>query len=101
MVVGTGLESVLGVFQTELPEGKGNLADGCLRQEDPSRIVCRIPPVGGDGYRQMSESDVDLLQRYRRERSEEAFSEIVRRHVTLAHSAALRQVRLPQLAARL
>ena len=98
MMVRTRLESVAGVFQTELPEGKGNLADDGLRQEDPSRIVCRIPPVGDDGYRQMSESDIELLARYRRERSEEAFSEIVRRHLALVHSAALRQIRHPQLA---
>ena len=98
MMVRTRLESVAGVFQTELPEGKGNLADGGLRQEDPSRIVCRIPPVGDDGYRQMSESDIELLARYRQDRSEEAFSEIARRHLALVHSAALRQVRLPQLA---
>ncbi len=98
MMVRTRLESVAGVFQTELPEGKGNLADGGLRQEDPSGIICRIPPVGDDGYRQMSESDIELLARYRRDRSEEAFSEIVQRHLALVHSAALRQVRLPQLA---
>lgn len=61
-------------------------------------IVCRIPRSGGDGYRQMSESDIELLARYRRDRSEDAFSEIVRRHLALVHSAALRQVRLPQLA---
>ncbi len=46
----------------------------------------------------MSESDIELLGRYRRDHSEEAFSEIVRRHLALVHSAALRQVRLPQLA---
>jgi RNA polymerase sigma factor (sigma-70 family) len=43
-------------------------------------------------------SDLDLLGRFARENSQEAFSEIVRRHLDLVYSAALRQVRSPQLA---
>jgi RNA polymerase sigma factor (sigma-70 family) len=43
-------------------------------------------------------SDLDLLQQFARENSPDAFREIVRRHVDLVYSAALRQVRSPQLA---
>src|SRR4051812_44178052 len=46
----------------------------------------------------MAETDLQLLARYARENAEEAFAEIVRRHVGLVHSAALRQVRSPELA---
>jgi RNA polymerase sigma factor (sigma-70 family) len=46
----------------------------------------------------MTETDRQLLERYARDRSEEAFAEIVRRHLNLVYSAALRQVRQPQLA---
>jgi RNA polymerase sigma factor (sigma-70 family) len=42
--------------------------------------------------------DLDLLQRYARDRDEDGFSELVRRHLNLVYSAALRQVRSPQLA---
>jgi RNA polymerase sigma factor (sigma-70 family) len=43
-------------------------------------------------------SDLDLLRRFTRENSQDDFTEIVRRHVNLVYSAALRQVRSPQLA---
>ncbi len=43
-------------------------------------------------------SDLELLKRYTCDRAEDAFAEIVRRHVNLVHSAALRQVRSTQLA---
>jgi RNA polymerase sigma factor (sigma-70 family) len=43
-------------------------------------------------------SDLDLLRQFVRENSQDAFTEIVRRHVNLVYSAALRQVRSPQLA---
>lgn len=46
----------------------------------------------------MTATDLELLEEYAREGSEEAFAEIVRRHLDLIHSAALRQVRAPQLA---
>src|SRR6185436_6050006 len=46
----------------------------------------------------MSETDLELLERYSRHQAEDAFAEIVRRHLDLVHSAALRQLRSPQLA---
>jgi RNA polymerase sigma factor (sigma-70 family) len=46
----------------------------------------------------MSETDLQLLTRYASQRAEDAFTEVVRRHVDLVHSAALRQVRSPELA---
>jgi RNA polymerase sigma factor (sigma-70 family) len=46
----------------------------------------------------MSDTDLELLARYTRNHAEEAFTEIVRRHIDLVFSAALRQVRSTQLA---
>jgi len=46
----------------------------------------------------MSDTDLKLLKRYIHDSAEDAFAEIVCRHVGLVHSAALRQVRSPQLA---
>jgi len=46
----------------------------------------------------MSATDLQLLARYTRDCAEDAFAELVRRHLDLVHSAALRQVRSPQLA---
>jgi RNA polymerase sigma factor (sigma-70 family) len=43
-------------------------------------------------------SDHDLLRAFAHDRSQLAFSELVRRHVDLVYSAARRQVRSPQLA---
>jgi RNA polymerase sigma factor (sigma-70 family) len=43
-------------------------------------------------------SDLDLLGQYAHNGAQDAFTEIVRRHVDLVYSAALRQVRSPQLA---
>jgi RNA polymerase sigma factor (sigma-70 family) len=58
--------------------------------------------VGLAGWRRYTfkrmTSDLDLLRRFARENSQDAFTEIVRRHVNLVYSAALRQVRSPQLA---
>ena len=45
-----------------------------------------------------TQSDRELLARYTRHQAEDAFTEIVRRHLALVFSAALRQVRSPQLA---
>ena len=49
-------------------------------------------------YFQSMTSDLDLLRRFARDNSQDAFAEIVRRHLDLVYSAALRQVRSPQLA---
>src|ERR1700723_588890 len=46
----------------------------------------------------MRDTDLQLLRRYTRQKAEEAFTEIVRRHLDLVFAAALRQVRSPQLA---
>src|SRR3954463_7307794 len=46
----------------------------------------------------MSDTDLELLARYARDHAEDAFAEIVRRHIDLVHSAALRQVRSSHLA---
>jgi RNA polymerase sigma factor (sigma-70 family) len=46
----------------------------------------------------MDETDLQLIAQYARENSQDAFAEIVRRHIGLVHSAALRQVRSPELA---
>src|SRR3954465_12669111 len=53
---------------------------------------------GDDTLMTMIESDLQLLARYARHHAEEAFAELVRRHLNLVFSAALRQVRSPQLA---
>ena len=47
----------------------------------------------------MSElSDIELVKAYASERSEEAFRELVARHVDWVYSAAMRQLRNPHLA---
>src|SRR5262245_20145703 len=43
-------------------------------------------------------SDIELLDAYASQRSEEAFRELVARHVDLTYSAAIRQLRNPHLA---
>jgi len=44
------------------------------------------------------ERDLQLLARYVRDQAEDAFAVIVRRHIDLVFSTALRQVRSPELA---
>src|SRR5688572_23898837 len=61
-------------------------------------IFWRIPRVGPDMFPDMSDTDMELLARYARQHAEDAFAELVRRHLGLVYSAALRQVRSPQLA---
>jgi len=46
----------------------------------------------------MKMSDLDLVLQYARQRSEEAFATLVKRHLDLVYSVALRQVKSPQLA---
>ena len=43
-------------------------------------------------------NDLDLLRQFAHDRAQDAFTEIVRRHVNLVYSAALCQIRSPQLA---
>jgi len=43
-------------------------------------------------------SDLDLLGQFARGKSQDAFTALVQRHLNLVYSAALRQVRSPQLA---
>jgi DNA-directed RNA polymerase specialized sigma24 family protein len=43
-------------------------------------------------------TDIELLDAYARDRSEEAFRELVARHVDFIYSAAMRQLRNPHLA---
>ena len=63
-----------------------------------AQIPWRIPWVRSDMLPDMSDTDLELLARYTRQHAEDAFAEIVRRHLGLVYSAALRQVRSPQLA---
>ena len=49
-------------------------------------------------YLETMTSDLELLQNYADRNSEEAFAELIRRHLDLVYSAALRQARSPQLA---
>src|SRR5882672_2508426 len=46
----------------------------------------------------MTATDLNLLKQYARQNSEEAFATLVHRHLDLVYSAAIRQVRSPQLA---
>jgi len=46
----------------------------------------------------MTANDLDLLRQFARDQSQDAFTALVNRHVNLVYSAALRQVRSPQLA---
>src|SRR5271169_6075350 len=46
----------------------------------------------------MTPTDLDLLRDYAEKHSEPAFADLVQRHLNLVFSAALRQVRSPQLA---
>jgi RNA polymerase sigma factor (sigma-70 family) len=62
------------------------------------KIPWRIWQVGSDNLADMSDTDRELLARYVREDAEDAFADLVHRHLGLVYSAALRQVRSPQLA---
>src|SRR6266542_2138621 len=59
---------------------------------------CRISNPRADMLVMMTTSDLDLLKEYTGRNSGEAFATLVKRHLNLVYSAALRQVRSPQLA---
>lgn len=63
-------------------------------------LICFLsdPVFGSDILLNMGETDLQLLTRYAQDRVEDAFAELVRRHLDLVHSAALRQVRSRELA---
>src|SRR3954453_9062504 len=74
---------------------------GLKRWSGIHRIIsCRINEVGGDillKTMNTTASDLELLEEYTRQNSEEAFAALVSRYVDLVYSAALRQTRSPQL----
>src|SRR5580704_10952323 len=74
-----------------------------------TRLASRLPRCGfkktlSDSYYRrryackMTENDSDLLVQFARDHSQDAFSELVNRHLNLVYAAALRQVRSPELA---
>ncbi len=58
----------------------------------------RIFRLGDDILVNMDETDLELLQRFVHHNAEDAFAQVVHRHLALVHSAALRQVRSSHLA---
>lgn len=68
------------------------------RQTLKPRKGRRILRSSADILSNRSDTDLELLASYARHHAEEAFAELVHRHLGLVFSAALRQVRSPQLA---
>src|SRR5689334_6239384 len=67
-------------------------------QKEFQTLFCRIGSSRDDILLKMTATDLDLLRDYAQQSSEEAFAALVSRHLDLVYSAALRQVRSPQLA---
>src|ERR1017187_1547864 len=63
-----------------------------------SIVFCPVFGMATIYFMNVNDTDLQLLARYARQHAEDAFAEIVRRYLNLVFSAALRQVRSPQLA---
>src|SRR6266516_1271727 len=63
-----------------------------LKREFPFGAISLCGFRSGGCYRLNMTPDYDLLRRYAETNSEEAIAELVRRHLDLVYSAALRQV---------
>jgi RNA polymerase sigma factor (sigma-70 family) len=84
--------------QFKIVHKTGHQHSNVASPQKSDKILWRILRVSGDILLNMSDTDLELLARYNRHKAEDAFAEIVRRHLDLVFSAALRQVRSPQLA---
>jgi RNA polymerase sigma factor (sigma-70 family) len=62
------------------------------------QILCRILVPGSDILLKMRSGDMELIREFTQAQSQDAFKELVLRHLNLVHSAALRQVQDHQLA---
>ena len=90
-------EGIPGSIEHERVEGGGITTQFPGNHLEPE-IVWRNRRFSVVVLLKMSDSDTALLAAYREEGDETAFTELVRRHLGLVFTSALRQVRVPQIA---